>query len=110
MRTVLPPPTLEPSKTFGVYIRMMNDRRHTQRQFVLRAGKLIIPDGDSVVECEILNFSESGAGLIVPKDVALPPCFTLHDVGTDRRYATRVKWRRGKRVGVAFDDLADYDE
>ena len=101
---------MEPLRRSRVYFRMMNDRRHVQRQFVLRVGKIIIPGGEAVAECEILNFSENGAGLNVPKSVALPPRFTLHDVGTDRRYAARVKWRRGKRVGVEFEDLADYDE
>lgn len=89
---------------------MMKDRRHAKRQSAKRVGKIVISEDGSTVDCEILNFSEIGAGLDVPRRVALPHSFTLIDVQTDRRYAARIKWRRGKRVGVEFDDLADYDD
>jgi len=88
---------------------MMMDRRHLKRQFVFKHGKIILSTGDLEVDCAILNFSESGAGLTLPRNVDVPDHFTLLDVATDRRYLTQVIWRRGRRIGVLFDDLADYD-
>ena len=92
----------------------MDDKRDIRRQRVLKSGKIIFADGNSVVDCVIRNLSVAGARLEVPTTVGLPNEFTLLDAHSGRTYAAKVIWRRGESMGVEFSDPpeeeADDDE
>ena len=61
----------------------------------------IIPGGKaSVIACRLVDYSAGGACLEIFPMVAVPERFDLLHGGVKKR--SRVVWRRGVRVGVAF--------
>ena len=86
------------------------EKRIIRRQRVLKGGKIIFADGNSVVDCVIRNLSVAGARLVVPTTVGLPQEFTLLDSHSGRSYIAKVAWRRGETMGVEFSDPPDEDE
>lgn len=89
---------------------MKHDSRIIGRRRFHRSGKVIHSDGNAIVDCIILDASNSGARLKVLPPAVLPPAFTLLDLFDDRRYAVMVVWRRGTHVGVEFCDLTDSED
>ncbi|MBN9260817.1 MAG: PilZ domain-containing protein [Hyphomicrobium sp.] len=83
---------------------MTEEKRIIRRQRVLKSGKIIFAEGNSVVDCIIRNLSVTGARLEVPTTVGLPSEFTLLDAHANRQYAAKVVWRRGETMGVEFTD------
>jgi hypothetical protein len=88
----------------------MVEKRIIRRQRVLKSGKIIFADGNSVVDCVIRNLAVTGARLDVPTTVGLPQEFTLLDVHAGRHYAAKVVWRRGESMGVEFSDPPEEEE
>jgi hypothetical protein len=86
------------------------EKRIIRRQRVLKSGKIIFADGNSVVDCVIRNLSVTGARLEVPTTVGLPGEFTLVDAHANRHYAAKVMWRRGEAMGVEFSDPPEDDD
>lgn len=80
------------------------EKRIIRRRRVLKGGKIIFADGNSVVDCVIRNLSVAGARLEVPTTVGLPQEFTLVDSHSGRSYIAKVAWRRGETMGVEFSD------
>jgi len=87
-----------------------DEKRIIRRQRVLKSGKIIFADGNSVVDCVISNLSVAGARLEVPTTVGLPQEFTLLDVQAGRRYIAKVAWRRGETMGVEFSDPPEEED
>ena len=81
---------------------MLADKRSTQRRRVLKAGTIAFGQAGGF-DCIVRNLSETGACLEIESPVGIPNAFTLI-VPADRfeRSAT-VKWRKAKRIGIAFD-------
>jgi hypothetical protein len=86
------------------------EKRIIRRQRVLKGGKIIFADGNSVVDCVIRNLSAAGARLEVPTTVGFPQEFTLIDSHSGRSYIAKVAWRRGETMGVEFSDLTDPED
>lgn len=86
------------------------EKRIIRRQRVLKGGKIIFADGNSVVDCVIRNLSVAGARLVVPTTIGLPQEFTLLDTHSGRGYIAKVAWRRGEVMGVEFSDPPEEDE
>ncbi len=86
------------------------EKRIIRRQRVLKSGKIIFADGNSVVDCVIRNLSVAGARLEVPTTVGLPQEFTLLDVHSGRSYIAKVAWRRGETMGVEFSDPPEEED
>jgi hypothetical protein len=80
------------------------EKRIIRRQRVLKSGKIIFADGNSVVDCVIRNLSVAGARLEVPTTIGLPHEFSLLDAHSGRTYIAKVAWRRGETMGVEFSD------
>jgi hypothetical protein len=81
----------------------MNDKRHRQRQRVLKGGKIVFADGSFSVECTIRNISDTGARVQVPTSVAIPDRFTLIDAHVGTRRKAKVVWRKGDLMGLHFE-------
>ena len=81
-----------------------SNKRRAPRRPVLKHGRIMFNRGRSTVECVVRNLSKSGARLEVATVVGLPDAFYLvmPDSGT---LPCRVKWRRLKEVGVAFEGV-----
>jgi hypothetical protein len=82
----------------------MDEHRYIRRRRVLKSGKIIFPEGNSVVDCVIRNLSAAGAQLHIPTTVGLPQHFTLLDAHSGRSHAAKVAWRRGESMSVEFSD------
>jgi PilZ domain len=76
------------------------ERRHVQRHRTLKAGKILLHHGASVIDCTIRNLSPEGAAIAVDNAATLPAAFDLEFDG-ERRHCT-VVWRRMDRLGVKF--------
>lgn len=89
---------------------MNDEKRIIRRQRVLKSGKIIFADGNSVVDCVIRNLSVAGARLELSNTVSVPHEFTLLDTHAGKSYAATVAWRRGETMGVEFTDPPEEDD
>ena len=68
-----------------------------------KAGKIEFGAGSiTIVPCAILDISTSGASIEVDSAVRFPNSFKLSVDGQNSRHSCQVKWRKGRRLGVAF--------
>jgi hypothetical protein len=85
------------------YFELMEERRAMLRQRVFKAGSIEF-DGKAV-DCLVRSLSALGAGLDVDR-LTIPHCFTLNIPTSKIRQSCRVVWRKGKRVGLVFEQVA----
>ena len=83
----------------------MNERRHARRARTLRAGKILLNNKSSVIDCTVRNLSADGACLRVASVTGIPPSFDLLIDGEDASLACDVVWRSPDHVGVSFHRL-----
>jgi len=76
------------------------ERRSAQRHRTLKAGKIVLHQGASVLDCTIRNLSTAGASIAVPNTTTVPAEFELQFDGDTRH--CEVAWRRLDRLGVKF--------
>jgi hypothetical protein len=79
----------------------MEERRATPRQRVFKVGTIEF-DGRGI-DCTIRNLSATGAAIEVASPVGIPHEVTLNIVTRHQRQNCHIIWRKGKRIGVAFD-------
>ena len=79
----------------------MVESRHSPRHRVLKAGTIDL--GGGAIDCMVRNLSGTGAALEVTGQAGIPEKFTLVIAGDGLHLPSRVVWRRGCRIGVAFD-------
>jgi hypothetical protein len=79
----------------------MVDYRKAPRRRILKTG-LIESVGESI-ECAVRDLSTTGASLEVSTPLFIPDKFNLAVPSDGLRRRCRVAWRKGKRIGVAFD-------
>jgi hypothetical protein len=79
----------------------MAEKRTTYRNRVFKAGT--IEFCGSVIDCTIRNVSNTGAALDVESPVGIPERFTLVLPSDGLHFPCRVVWRKGRRIGVAFE-------
>jgi hypothetical protein len=77
-----------------------NEHRNTQRHRTLKAGKIILHHGTSVIDCTVRNISATGASITLPNAATVPADFELQIDGQAR--PCKVAWRRLDRMGVKF--------
>ena len=69
---------------------------------MLKAGTIAF-NGAGGISCIVRNMSPAGACLEVESQVGIPDWFILV-IRSDRlQRRCRIVWRKGKRLGVAFD-------
>lgn len=73
-------------------------QRFTRRSTLLRAT---LRDGESTVECDLLDISAGGAKLRTPVPFAIGAQVLL-SVGKDHQFQSRVTWREGEALGLHF--------
>jgi PilZ domain len=80
----------------------MNDseRRTSRRQRTLKAGKIVLSHGTSVLDCTVRNVTSTGASLSLPSAATVPAEFDLQLDGETR--PCTVVWRRLAGLGVKF--------
>jgi hypothetical protein len=83
------------------YPSPMDRQRIAARRRTLKAGS--IECGGEAIDCIVRNASDNGAALEVVSPLYIPERFTLV-VPTDQlKRPCHIVWRKGKRIGVAFD-------
>ena len=80
---------------------VMNDKRDTQRQNVMKAGTILF--GGSGIDCLVRNMSVGGANLEVESKIGIPSSFDLVIEAEHSNHHCVVVWRKARRIGVAFD-------
>lgn len=78
------------------------DKRIAPRQKVLKAAKIISIDNKTVLDCTVRNLSETGAQLVIEKNVSVPDEFQFFLANGDTVRDAVLAWHRGDRVGVKF--------
>lgn len=83
----------------------LNDRRENARKKLHDFGKVIFPNGRSIISCVIVDVSDDGAQLLLDagslKDESvLPTHFVLHHKKTGTFRQAEVVRRSGKIIGV----------
>ena len=59
--------------------------------------------GGGAIDCTVRDLSMTGASLQVSSQIGIPGKFTLAVPGDGLHLPCHVVWRRGYRMGVAFD-------
>jgi hypothetical protein len=75
------------------------ERRMNPRHLSARTGVILL-EQDSLIACEVRDFSPAGAGLSLLSDVTLPPQFDLTFDSATRHCLT--VWRLDDRIGLKF--------
>ena len=68
---------------------------------MFKAGKIVVNQGVSVIDCSVRNISEIGAMLTVQNAVTVPREFELR--WDDNVKRCTVVWRKMDRLGIRFD-------
>jgi hypothetical protein len=76
------------------------ERRSAARHRTFKAGKIILHNGSSVIDCTVRNISAEGAAITVPNAATVPAEFELQ-FDNEKRPCI-VAWRRLDRMGVKF--------
>ena len=81
---------------------VMDERRKSQRQRVLKAGKIMFNRGAGI-DCTVRNLSKAGACLDVASPLGIPDDFILLIGSEQVQHRCHITWRREKRIGVDFN-------
>ena len=80
----------------------MIEARTKLRHLTLKTAKIVFEDTSSSIDCAILNLSDGGACILVPRFAKIPNAFRLVVDPDGNTYACSVRWKSGSRVGLAF--------
>jgi hypothetical protein len=80
---------------------MLEQRKHPRRR-TLKAGRIVLNRGFSVLTCTVRNLSDGGACLEVATSVGIPDDFDLNFEADHSNRSCHVAWRSEHRIGVAF--------
>ena len=89
-------PTAVPSPTG----QAPKERRRTPRRRVLKEGKLIFGQAQSVVDCTIDNASEGGAHVRITSSQGVPQQFYLVEASRGAIHKAEVAWRTATGIGL----------
>jgi PilZ domain len=80
----------------------MLEQRLQPRVQVSKAAKIALDNGTKI-ECVVVNRSSGGVCIEVDSPTRIPESFALTMGTDDLNRACRVRWRLGKRLGLAFE-------
>jgi hypothetical protein len=82
----------------------MIEARTNPRHLTLKTAKIVFDDMSSPIDCAILNISDGGACILVPRFAEIPNAFRLVVDPDGMTHACTVRWKSGNQVGLAFLD------
>ena len=82
------------------------DKRRAVRHRVLKAGKIVLLNNWSIVDCCVHDMSETGARLSCQDQAAVPTECRLLIPHDNTIRDVRVMWRRDSQFGVIFTSPA----
>jgi two-component system cell cycle response regulator len=77
-------------------------RRGAARRRVLKPGKIMRVDNQSLVDCQMRDVSDTGARLRCADQASVPKEFYLIFPADGMKCLARVMWRRGDELGIHF--------
>ena len=80
----------------------MAERRTSARHRSFLRGRIVLNQGQMVLDCLIRDLSERGARLIFPDMPSIPDVVDLHIPQKEETLRAHVQWRQGEEVGVTF--------
>jgi hypothetical protein len=80
----------------------MDERRTTQRQKTLLAGKAVFGANRFEIDCSVRDLSRGGARLSFADSLGVPDQFELHMPSRGSVFRAEVRWRKGRQIGVKF--------
>ena len=83
------------------------EKRGSLRRRVLKRGKVLLHDHNTVLDCLIRDMSDGGARLQIEHASTLPMLFKLANVSDGEVREVRVIWRKDGQAGVAFVTAED---
>lgn len=86
------------------------ERRSVQRQRTLLAGRLSVGEPAVTVPCGIRNLGPGGALIELQSPVLLAGPLRLLLAREGVVYGASVIWRRGLKIGLAFDEIHDLSQ
>jgi hypothetical protein len=81
---------------------MRSERRADKRERIVQRASVVFNGRQSIFDCAVRNWSETGAMVRLSDWTALPPTFEIAMGSGSRNVRVRQCWRRGDDVGVAF--------
>ena len=90
--------TLAPNRSLA-----SDNKRLELRKWALKPGVLVQPDGATSCDCSILDISDSGARVRVPRNHTVPPKFMLIDIQGLMVHDVSVMWCNDQSAGVRFE-------
>lgn len=84
------------------YTHSENNQRKHSRHRVLKDGKIVSSDMQSVTDVKIRDLSATGALLQMQASVGLPKAFSLFVVSERLLYPAEERWRKNNSMGIEF--------
>ncbi len=81
---------------------MRVERRNAMRNRVFRGASVVFNGRQSILDCTVRNWSQTGAMVRMTDWIALPQTFEIDVASDGESVRVRQCWRRGDDVGVAF--------
>lgn len=72
------------------------------RNRVLNGGKLIVSDGQGLIDCVVRDMSDTGARVRLSNPTLLPMKLELLIVKSNMVYPAEVRWNRNTEAGLQF--------
>ena len=82
------------------------ENRIDRRSRVLKDGKIVTLNNQSVVDCCVRDWSQNGARIRCAHQAAVPNDFRLMMPGDNTIRDARVVWRRDDYLGIVFTSEA----
>ena len=79
-----------------------HEHRMQRRHRVLKDGKIVSSDMNSLIDVKIRDMSASGALVNLPTNVVMPDKFNFLVVSERLLYPAAVRWRKGEAMGIEF--------
>jgi hypothetical protein len=86
------------TKTATLGEKRSSGRRRTR----LRTGKIVDPRRPNLIECQIYDWSETGARLRLFTNLSVPSRIQVFEDISERLLNATVVWRRRSEIGVRF--------
>ena len=82
----------------------MSERRGSIRQKSFLRGCVYFNKRRSAVDCLIRDISDEGARIVFSEAVSVPDIVELYIPQKEQMLRSRVQWRHGDEIGLAFGD------
>ncbi len=80
----------------------MTRRQNPRRRTRLRSGRIADTDNRFIVDCQIVNRSESGVRLRLVEMVEVPVHLHFYDDELDQAFVAELVWRDGRDAGIRY--------